>query len=493
MIIELKKVIEQSQSSEAPRLSTSDPSFNRAVKVMREAVEGRHISLVQGPPGTGKTAAIFESISYVLDLLGDDEIILYVAPTHELGVEFLRRFSSAAIGRGGWGYNLKDLLRMVRIYGSRYDYTHVDALVKAPDKDTRIIITTEYQRPFIKDKAYIHIVVDEASRSLVHRALTPAVRVFIDHVYRKRSISGSLSIIGDPMQAISVDVSERFFLLMNTAVHALRKYADPSYNANKPPADPERVKELLNWAETNLREFARLRYTYRLPDPIHSPINHGFYDGALNPIATISYRLRSMEIRDIRTGISSIDEAIEEVYGILSTDIGFIVVSHKRYAYEDGEYDATRAKLGLEFGVAMANVTGRRVSVVVPYREMLSQMRLSYLHRFKSLVKRGDVEITTIHRILGGEADAVVAILGKEYTGKDDKTIYFNEPETLNVQLSRSRGPMVVIGNIERLGEKAKEMDQQERTTKYKPIWLTCERIEKLVESKVAVEIKPKG
>jgi len=492
MIIELKKILELSKSSEIPRLSTSDPSFNRAIENIRRAIQNHYISLVQGPPGTGKTTAILGSISYVLDSLRDDEVILYIAPTHELGVEFLRKFSTFAVGIGGWGYNLKDLLKMVRIYGSRYDYTGVNDLVKTPDKNTRIIITTEYQRPPIREKAYIHIIVDEASRSLVHRALTPAVRALIDHVYWKRSISGSLSIIGDPMQAISVDVSVRVFLLMNTAIHSLRKNKDPGYNATRPPIDPESVKELLRWAELNLEEFARLRSTHRLPDPIHSPVSHGFYDDDLNPIASISDRLRSMEMKNIHTGDSSIDKVIEEIHGILSTDVGFIVISHKRYAYENGEYDATRAKLGLAYGVAMANVTGRKVSVVVPYREMLSQMRLSYLHRFKSLVKRGEVEITTIHRILGGEADAIVAILGKEYAGKDEKTIYFNEPETLNVQLSRSRGPMIIIGNIERLKNNAKKMDQQERTAKYRPIWLTCEKIEELVEKGIADEIRVK-
>lgn len=493
MIIELKRIIEQSLHSEAPKLSTNDPSFNRAVGIIREAIQDRHISLVQGPPGTGKTAAIFEATSHVLDLLGDDEVILYVAPTHELGVEFFRRFASAAIGKGGWGYSRDDLLKMVRIYGSRYDYRGVDDLVKAPNKDTKIIITTEYQRPFIRDKAYIHIVVDEASRSLIHRALTPAIRAFIDYVYRNKSISGSLSVIGDPMQTISVDLDERVFLLMTVAIHAYRKHIDPSYKYDKPPTNPEDVKELLNWAEANLKEFARLRSTYRLPNPIHSPISYGFYDDTLNPITTISDRLRNMEIRNIYTGDSSIDNVIKEIYDIFSTDVGFIVVADKRLAYEGGEYDAKRAKLGLVYGVAMANVTGGRVSVVVPYKEMFSQMRLNYLHRFRNLVKRGYIEITTIHRILGGEADAVVAILGKEYSGKgDEKTIYFDEPETLNVQLSRSRGPTVVIGNIGRLEKRAKEMNQQERTSKYKPIWLTCEKIGELVENKKAIEIRPK-
>ena len=70
--------------------------------------------------------------------------------------------------------------------------------------------------------------------------------------------------------------------------------------------------------------------------------------------------------------------------------------------------------------------------------------------------------------MLGGEADVIVTMLGKEWTVGDlyslttlpqrirlmmdyYETLYPREPEVLNVQLSRHRMFIAVIGNLNRL------------------------------------------
>ncbi len=68
--------------------------------------------------------------------------------------------------------------------------------------------------------------------------------------------------------------------------------------------------------------------------------------------------------------------------------------------------------------------------------------------------------------MLGKESDIVIAVLGKEYVGSKDldfmyKTIYFWEPETLNVQLSRASRMMIVIGDVRRLRSSAAKFNQK--------------------------------
>jgi hypothetical protein len=68
--------------------------------------------------------------------------------------------------------------------------------------------------------------------------------------------------------------------------------------------------------------------------------------------------------------------------------------------------------------------------------------------------------------MLGGEDDIVIALLGKEWSDNshDDEglTIYFREPENLNVQFSRHRLMLIVIGDIQRLRNTAAKIVQAE-------------------------------
>jgi hypothetical protein len=79
-------------------------------------------------------------------------------------------------------------------------------------------------------------------------------------------------------------------------------------------------------------------------------------------------------------------------------------------------------------------------------------MRLKALVGSREELKRR-IRVSTIHSALGSEADIIVAVLGKEYKGKeeDKMTIYFQTPELINVQFSRHRRMLVIIGNIEKL------------------------------------------
>jgi hypothetical protein len=71
------------------------------------------------------------------------------------------------------------------------------------------------------------------------------------------------------------------------------------------------------------------------------------------------------------------------------------------------------------------------------------------------------ISVATAHSFLGAEDENVVLILGKEYLPKKyppyeryiyyGSTIYFIEPEIFNVQFSRHKVLLIIIGNVERL------------------------------------------
>ena len=61
------------------------------------------------------------------------------------------------------------------------------------------------------------------------------------------------------------------------------------------------------------------------------------------------------------------------------------------------------------------------------------------------------MRVSTARSALGSEADIVVAVLGKEYRGREQaETIYFQAPDLVNVQFSRHKRLLAVTGNIER-------------------------------------------
>jgi len=82
--------------------------------------------------------------------------------------------------------------------------------------------------------------------------------------------------------------------------------------------------------------------------------------------------------------------------------------------------------------------------------------------------------------MLGGEDDIVISMLGKEWisgTNDDEEvTIYFREPENLNVQLSRHKLMLIVIGNLQTLRNSAAEVAQPAKAThRGKPRGLSAE------------------
>jgi len=465
-------------------------SQEKATKLMKKVIHG-DISLgaVQGPPGTGKTSVVE---AFARDELSDfitrteDEIIVYMAPTNNLVYEAFRRISAQLIRAG---YDIRDILRTVRVYGSKikvkndlkvengkiYSKDEINGLTGQIDNDVRIVFATEFQRISNKLEVRpekIHIVADEASKSPYFRVFLPLAEKIARNP--EEYYPYSLLVLGDPQQAITVPEEFKDMnvpLLMKLTEKILREH--------------------------NLKKdhWVMLDTTFRMPRPSENPISHGFYSGRLH--AYYTSRERMAMIRDAildnidritgwldRIGINvssgqvrSIINGIEEA---ASSNTPIIVVETRPFRSGDtfdGERVQTAFIVTSIFQLA-SHFSGYdfTVTTTAPYCDIVDAVMFRFLRRFGKSIRRP--RAATVQSIIGGESDIIIATLGKEwalnevhyYPSEDIETIYKREPELLNVQLSRHRSTMVIIGNTDKLTslrekrirrtvEKLKEMD----------------------------------
>ena len=212
----------------ASRAKVSTPSMpleahKRAVDLMEKSVFGE-LSLVaiQGPPGTGKTSVVDRFAERRLDeLITEKRLLIYVAPTNHLVFEAFQRMASILLRKG---YNVRDILDCVRVYGSKiypaksndlvelegelYSYEDLKRLTGRLELDNvKLVFATEFQRVFarlgerMEESVWMHVVADEASK-------TPFFIVFLpiaeEIVRNPESYPISLTVLGDPQQAITV-------------------------------------------------------------------------------------------------------------------------------------------------------------------------------------------------------------------------------------------------------------------------------------------------
>lgn len=470
MIYKVANIIKRAFSGPSPKEIELTDEFNRAIGLVERAVDSLNIAICQGPPGTGKTRVFTEAIRRKVDKIGMDEVIVYEAPTNTLVADMLERVSMVLCSLG---YNERDVRRLVRVYGSQFNYSGFEELGRGVESEVRVIITTEYQRVYSDTHRTFHIMLDEASRSTLHEpfiALTNELEAVIDG---RTSLYGSISVIGDPMQAIALKSEHRKKreerLVIERFVSSLLKY-----NWIEPPRD---TLELMKTARDNLegKHFAFLGITYRLPEPTERPISEGYYAGQIRAQYTAKERLQGLWEGSIPP--ADRDVTLDRIYEVVETavtsEIPIIIiepssglvrsgVSRSFSAYKVSEvekgilYDPLRSKLGVAFAVALAYSTRKSTCVIAPYRDQVAQMKLFYQCHYENLLRKKGlnnvIRFTTVQKMLGSEADIVIAVLGKEYFGTEDSpTVYFQEPELFNVQLSRHRRMLVIIGDIRRL------------------------------------------
>jgi len=438
---------------------------------------------IQGPPGTGKTSVVEAfTKNHMVDMLDEleNEIVIYVAPTNHLAAQAFERVIAALLTRG---YTIRDIVDRVRIYGSRIYAANCDKIFAAknieekPPSDNmkrivygevdpsivKIVFATEYQRVsgrFISTPSAIHLVVDEASKS-------PFYRTFIsiaDTIMRSKSYPASLVALGDPEQAITVPEAFKAYrvsLLMN------------------------KITELLKRSGLKQDNFVMLDTTYRLPEPSEQPISHGFYDDRLRAFEHARFRLKPFRdlFVDNRSWVESelrrtvhwdteFEKIFEAVYEAVTTGKPIVVIETDRFSAPSSArtFDKRRAALGAKASLVLqafakaARTRGEYVEpstmVIAPYSDLVTNVAFRFVEQYGRYFDPPDA--ATVQAVIGGEADAVIALLGKEYSASRYdpfiadtayETMYFNEPQVLNVQLSRHHKLMILVGDVNELAK----------------------------------------
>jgi len=448
-----------------------DEEQSKGAEIVMRAIEQHDIAVGVGPPGTGKTLVFSNAIAEEYSKLREDEVIVYVAPTNQLVSEEAKR--TIAYLRH-MGYNERELMNSIRVYGSRFEPLPLNERVK-------LIFTTGYQpsalRNLAKHKKAVHLLVDEASTTALHEAFMPLSQAIALRLAKDKSLEllGSLAVIGDPMQAI-VDPSYGWRwkfeqLLVTRLIMTQIPESEREQISGNPPLMFELARKYAG-SSSGSRYFF-LGKTFRIPKPTEIIVSIPFYNrllGAERDYKSVMKEIKSggkplsfvYETKLLKNYQAIIDNAIDSQYPI-------VYIKHEGLAYRGylglDEYDERRAILGAEMASYLALVTTlRRVTVITPYNEMALQMRYYVGKRFKRFLgdERRRLRFATVHSSIGLDSEAVIVVMGKEHRGElGMETLYFQTPELINVQFSRHMVLLVIIGNIERLCKQLEEARQK--------------------------------
>jgi DNA polymerase III delta prime subunit len=474
IILGLQDLLNKAKSKRLQAHVNLDNAQNQGTNSIIQSVNSGGISLGNGPPGTGKTLTFNMAQYNVFEYLDSNEAVIYVAPTNRLVEESAVRMLALLLSKG---YSEKDLLSFVRVYGSHYKPL-------ALNKDVKIIFTTPYQpgalRFLLRFKKRLHLMIDEASTTPLHgpfielaMAMAELTRnnetVRLDMIY-------SFNVIGDPMQAITgrFTFQEKFDLLI---IGRLLQTVLPEDEKEHALKNPPEIFELAEKYHSNLGvKYFFLKYTYRMPHPTELLVSIPYYKRLLE--GAISYKERLKGIKNEEPSLISRvlqscqllntkQNLVQALNNSLDSEIPVVYFKDKGSAYlprqsrrpqEIEELDMLRAQLASEVARYLASITAENINieVLVPYIEMKTHIQMNLRSLPETYEKFGQrINISTVHSALGSEVDIIIAVLGKEYKGKgkDAMTIYFQTPELLNVQFSRHKRMLVLIGNLEKLAK----------------------------------------
>ncbi|BFI74604.1 AAA domain-containing protein [Sulfurisphaera ohwakuensis] len=469
-------ILENLQKS--PVTYSLNPSQVRAVDIIKRAYNNRETGLVQGPPGTGKTSVIVASMRDILHKLDKNEVLVYVAPTNKLVYDVMRHVIPMLAEL--YSKNPDDITKAIRVFGSDFNYKDVPRVRSPIDSNVKVIITTDYQKFYVNykyaaDRGFsFTFLVDEASKSPIYRFLTPiALELIRAHKLNNKIAIDSLSVVGDPMQAISkksIYRTHREYMLMVTLLINMIADIDKNLVEELKKNTANMYITLLKYSNllSKINNFEMLDTTYRLPDPSHKIISKGFYNNLLKAHNHIKDRLTydSGLIRYFSNCLESNKFISQKILDAVSNEIGIIYFRVSDVAYEDshGEnIDIKRAYIAVKAAITASIVTGKNTTIIPVYKDMVNYIKfiMEAENSFSSCInelkkKNVIISIATAHALLGAEDENTVLILGKEYLPQspnifDTATMYFIEPEIFNVQFSRHKALSIIIGNVERL------------------------------------------
>jgi DNA polymerase III delta prime subunit len=462
------------KSTTLPTRTLKSEYLRPAVNLVKKSIKDGGISLIQGPPGTGKTTVFELSIEDLFDVISSDYLLIYEAPTNKLVADMLQRIVEIYAKKG----NISDIAKEVRVYGSQFDYIEYEEIVSKVDRDVKIILSTDYQRPYFATNKQLCLLIDEASRTPLHQPFIPFTGKIIQMV--GRPAMHCISVVGDPKQAITLghhfkDEGENL-LILNSLIkgHLGIKGVDIS----------EDITELAR-RHLSGEVFEFLSYTHRMPHPTEVAISKAYYGGWLQSTTMVEERLKNAWSKTFASRLSRINEKFKKAVNIaeeaITTLRGIIYVDiDQDYPYGEEEnaflFEPKRADAGIYLATCLSSITHMKSAVLTTYTDQWQQMKLMFQKDLAPLVKPIVPEIEelvsfgTIDRQLGSEEEIVVCILGKERCTINNFTRYFNEPELLNVQLSRHRRLLCIVGNLLKLRNTARRLNSELKTLKFREI-----------------------
>jgi len=445
-----------------PELITEDlkKAFGIAKKIYLDEGE-RPYGASRGPPGVGKTTvaeAVMTDSKIEEALREGNTVFLYEAPTNELVTSVFERLLSLKVDDCD---TAKEFLRSVRLYGSLLPPPFIsennDELLKTcqkeinPDmlrevvggritEDVKIAISTEFQRVSarLRTKKLFSLFVDEASTSPLYLPYTPLSDLALkDLMEESRGVLRHLFVVGDEMQAIGLEEEYR---------HDENLLILP------------KVRELLEKDELLESLFKHIGTTLRLPEPTEKPLHKGFYEelGGLRAYYKFYDRVNTLQLNQWQERwekCNNIDipfNVLNTVELALSSSQPLIIINTKESYQPSERVEPYRVKIAIGLAALFRCLYPQlEIAVVGPYQDLVLVAKLNYGSKYGRF---GYVHFATINTMLGKEADIVIAMLGKErYGGGDMQTIYFQDPNLLNVQLSRHRAMLIIVGDAIRL------------------------------------------
>ena len=485
-----------------------EPSIEGALKVSKEAVMHETevpIVGIRGPPGTGKTK-IMEGLTYnkdvISELLDGAVKFLYIAPTNELTTSgFVRALTPILKRLQEEGLSVEEALSKIRICGSsvprpylsnkeidelksraNVDKDLLNKIACGKIDDATFIFTTDYQRVSARASASSYhrfvMFVDEASKAPFYLPFTPISDSELKRLASELKDSKAIKVSGGIIHGLIVVGDER---------QAIARGPEYQGFGKKLLVLPkiEEVLEALGYADT---QFLTLTTTFRLPSPTEEPIGRGFYSDVGGLKAYYDSRIRMAQafknIGDLKERLDrcrnaydndlwrfTIDKLLEPALTDLNNPKPIIIMNVANTIPSGSQFEPCRVKLAVYFALALNCISDQRlgISVIAPYVDLVDSARYYYNKLYNKLIRgkitegrEGHVRFLTVQSMLGGEDDIIISMLGKEWSKPSEPTIYFREPENLNVQFSRHKVMLIVIGNLLRLRNSAAKAAQNE-------------------------------
>ena len=456
------------------------PIKHPASKLIEESAKKDTFSVIQGPPGTGKSTAIDNAI---INLFNNTEFpILYVAPTNKLVHERAIKLISYLIN---YVKKREDIPKIMRIYGSAFVYDKAENFRKPVDDEVRIILSTEYQRSYVESEEVrdIVVIVDEASKSPIARPFITLARSIINGNARVQS----LTVIGDPQQAISKDAGMTTTELLFTFMVKQGLLRDGILNQGQKNIDADDI--LAKARSAKPKWFTFLDETYRMPKYSEEPCSLGYYGGELKSNVNFENRIKNNidldKLKKLRgkskyVNLPDFDKVLDAVENAITSEQPVIYNEYSGLSYSEHNIlriDKKRATISMYYATILAYITlgnAAQVYIQTAYTDQKTYIMMNLDRMFSKLPRdviddvKYKIRVSTSHERIGDESLFTVNVLGKEWYGHG--TLYYQEPEVLNVANSRHQGLNVIVGNLKKLRDDAAKKDKELRTKKFRKL-----------------------